>query len=77
MQLPDKGHMLPAPSGEPLQSPVEIDVLAHVPSFVIPAELFECALPAELTGSLRHAADEPENSPQNQVAAQYAAGRSM
>lgn len=55
LKLSDEGHTQPTSSSEPLQSPIEINVLAHVPRFIIAAEFMKCALAAELTGSLRHA----------------------
>ena len=77
LKLPDEGHAQATPSGQPLQSPVEIDIFAHVPRLIIAAELFEYALPAELTGALRHAANKPKNPPKCQVGPQYEADRSM
>jgi len=54
-------------SGEPLQSPVKIDVFAHVLGLVIATQFLENAPPAELTSSLRHAAKKPKNAPELQV----------
>lgn len=63
LKFPDEGRPQPATPGESLQSPVEIDVLTHVPCLIITAQFLEDVPPAELTTSLGHAANEPDDPP--------------
>jgi hypothetical protein len=67
LKLPDEGDPHPTFSGELFQSPVEINVFAHIPCFIITAQFLENTPAAELTSSLGHAAHESKHAPKLQV----------